>query len=95
MERTLRHEFAHVIDIRLNVNNSEWKTLVRSLESKYGFAPSNYARTNESEYWAEAFAIYTSPNYAKSVIRFPAELESFIQNVLARMSDAKVLTAAR
>ncbi|NTU98038.1 MAG: hypothetical protein HGA62_09545 [Chlorobiaceae bacterium] len=95
MERTLRHEFGHVIDIRLNVNNGEWKTLVRSLESKYGFAPSNYARTNESEYWAEAFAGYTSPNYGTTINRFPAELERFIQKVLARISTVNVMTASR
>ncbi|NTW55491.1 MAG: hypothetical protein HGB20_00400 [Chlorobiaceae bacterium] len=95
MERTLRHEFGHVIDSRLDINNGEWKTLVRTLETKYDFAPSNYARTNEAEYWAEAFAAYTSPNYGTTINRFPAELESFIQNVLARISDSKVLTAAR
>ncbi len=95
MERTLRHEFGHVIDIRLDVNNSEWKALVRTLETKHNFAPSNYARTNEAEYWAEAFAVYTSPNYGTTINRFPAELESFIQNVLAKISDSKVLTAAR
>lgn len=95
MERTLRHEFGHVIDTRLDINNDEWKNLVRTLETKYDFAPSGYARTNEAEYWAETFATYTSPNYGKTINRFPAELESFVQKVLARISDAKVLTAAR
>jgi hypothetical protein len=95
MERTLRHEFGHVIDTRLDINNDEWKNLVRTLKTKYDFAPTNYARTNEAEYWAETFATYTSPNYGTTIARFPAELESFVQNVLARISDAKVLTAAR
>jgi len=95
MERTLRHEFGHVIDIRLGVNNSEWKNLIKTLDAKYGFAPSNYARTNEAEYWAEAFASYTSPQYGKTISRFPAELEGFIQNVLSRLSDKAVMTASR
>jgi hypothetical protein len=95
MERTLRHEFAHVIDVRLGINNSEWKELVRTMESKYDFAPSAYARNNESEYWAETFAVYTSPNYGKTINRLPAELESFVQKVIARISTVKVLTASR
>jgi len=95
MERTLRHEFGHVIDARLDVNNDEWKALVSSLETKYNFAPSSYARTSDAEYWAEAFAVYTSPNYGTTVTRFPAELESFIQKVLAKISTSGVMTASR
>lgn len=60
-EHTIRHELGHVIDIRMGINNSEWKNLVRTLQEKYGFAPSSYARTNDAEYWAEAFAYYREP----------------------------------
>jgi len=86
-EHTIRHELGHVIDIRKGINNAEWKNLVRTLQEKYGFAPSAYARTNDSEYWAEAFAYYTSPEYGKSIGRFPAELESYMVNVIDGMKN--------
>jgi hypothetical protein len=95
LEHTLRHEFGHVIDIRHGINNAEWRSLVKTIESKYGFAPSDYARTNAAEYWAETFAYYTSPNYGKTINRFPEELESFMQNVVSEISDAKIMTASR
>ncbi|MCF8384053.1 MAG: hypothetical protein K9G39_10785 [Chlorobium sp.] len=94
LEHTIRHEFGHVIDIKLGVNNQEWKNLVRSLISKYDFAPSNYARNNDAEYWAEAFAYFTSPKYGKTVGRFPAELENHLVKVLATIKSGSTANLA-
>lgn len=87
VEHTIRHEFGHVIDIKMGVNNREWKSLVKTMIDTRNYAPSEYAKNNEAEYWAESFAYFTSPEYGKSIKPFPAELEAHIMAVLAKISD--------
>ena len=92
LEHTLRHEFAHVIDRRYNITNGEWRNLVQQMKEK-GFSPSNYANTNLEEYWAEAFAYFTAPGYGTTVKRFPAELESFIHNVIVQLQSPAMVAS--
>lgn len=87
LEHTLRHEFGHVIDNRLEVTGREWRDLVRTMKKEHGFSPSNYANKNLEEYWAEAFAYYTAPGYGTSTDKFPAELESFITKVITQLQS--------
>jgi len=87
VEHTIRHELGHVVDIRLGVNDSEWKSLVRKMTETYNYAPSEYAKNNAAEYWAESFAYFTSSEYGKSIKPFPAELEAYMMAVLAKISD--------
>lgn len=89
LEHTLRHEFAHVIDRRLDVTGREWRDLVDQMKAQ-GFSPSKYAETNLEEYWAEAFAYYTAPGYGSSSDRFPAELESFINKVIDQLQSPRL-----
>jgi hypothetical protein len=85
LEHTLRHEFAHVIDRRLEITGRNWHNLVRTMKQQYQFSPSDYALTNTEEYWAEAFAYFTAPDYGKNGQRFPEELERFIMNVIQQL----------
>ncbi|MCF8217309.1 MAG: hypothetical protein K9I59_10870 [Chlorobium sp.] len=87
VEHTIRHEFGHVIDIKMGVNNREWKSLVKTMIDTYNYAPSEYAKNNEAEYWAESFAYITSPEYGKSIKPFPAELEAYMIAELAKISN--------
>lgn len=87
LEHTLRHEFGHVIDNRLEVTGREWRDLVNKMKKQYGFSPSNYANKNLEEYWAEAFAYYTAPGYETSKEKFPEELESFITKVISQLQS--------
>ncbi|MCG8343184.1 MAG: hypothetical protein MI684_10150 [Chlorobiales bacterium] len=89
LEHTLRHEFGHVIDRRLDVTGREWRDLVSQMKAQ-GFSPSRYAETNLEEYWAEAFAYYTAPGYGSSTDRFPAELESFIAKVIDQLQTSSL-----
>ena len=89
LEHTLRHEFGHVIDNRLEVTGREWRDLVSQMKAQ-GFSPSRYANTNLEEYWAEAFAYYTAPGYGSSIERFPAELESFVAKVIDRLQSSSL-----
>lgn len=93
LEHTLRHEFGHVIDRRLEVTGREWKSLVKLMKEQYGFSPSKYANTNLEEYWAEAFAYYTAPGYGTSIEKFPAELESFIAKVMTQLQSPAMLAS--
>ncbi len=92
LEHTLRHEFGHVIDRRMDVTGSEWRALVKQMKAK-GFSPSDYANTNLEEYWAEAFAYFTAPGYGTSTEKFPAELESFITKVINHLQSPRMLTS--
>ncbi|MBC8524966.1 MAG: hypothetical protein H8D27_06405 [Chlorobium phaeobacteroides] len=92
LEHTLRHEFAHVIDRRIGVTGREWKSLVNQMKAQ-GFSPSNYAETNLEEYWAEAFAYFTAPGYGTTTEKFPAELESFITNVINQLQSTTMLAS--
>ncbi|RNA65644.1 hypothetical protein CR163_010740 [Prosthecochloris sp. ZM_2] len=94
LAHTLRHEFAHVIDHRLGVTGREWKQLVEKMKDTYHFSPSEYANTNLEEYWAEAFAYFTAPGYGTSDNRFPAELETFITNVIDQLERPVMLVAS-
>ena len=89
LEHTLRHEFGHVIDRRLDVTGREWRELVDQMKAQ-GFSPSRYANTNLEEYWAEAFAYYTAPGYGSSTKKFPAELESFIAKVIDQLQSPRL-----
>lgn len=90
LEHTLRHEFGHVIDNRLDVTGREWRDLVNRMKDVHGFSPSNYANTNLIEYWAEAFAYFTAPDYGLNSDRFPAELESFISKVIDQLQSPRL-----
>ena len=92
LEHTIRHEFGHVIDRRLDVTGSEWRDLVKQMKAK-GFSPSKYANTNLEEYWAEAFAYFTAPGYGTSTEKFPAELESFITKVMNHLQSPGTLAS--
>jgi len=49
--------------------------------------------TNLEEYWAEAFAYFTAPGYGTTVKRFPAELESFIHNVIVQLQSPAMVAS--
>ncbi|MBL6957287.1 MAG: hypothetical protein ISR54_10820, partial [Chlorobium phaeobacteroides] len=52
-----------------------------------------YAETNLEEYWAEAFAYFTAPGYGTTTEKFPAELESFITNVINQLQSTTMLAS--
>lgn len=97
-ETAFRHEFGHIFQTRWSpagkweAVSSKAASLQRELTTifaKKGKAQitkevSMYAATNPEELFAEAFSIWTSPDYGKSKIKLPADLEAFFKKVLPR-----------
>ena len=83
---TVRHEYAHILDGEFGITNSpEFRRVKRETTKTYPIRQvSEYAATNNREYFAEAFAQYTSPHY-KEVKQFPEPLEKFLDDIIDRL----------
>ncbi len=79
----LRHEIGHVIDYTYDARGSkEWNSVKPPCQ-----IISNYACTNDQELFAEAIAYKTDPEYGKSLLILPANLEKFLNKYLYDMKE--------
>lgn len=83
----VRHEYAHILDGEFGITKSEAFTTMQRRVFKIDKFPStkisDYAsKKGRLEWFAEAFAEYTSPLYDN---RFPKRLEKFLDSILDKM----------
>lgn len=94
--RTVRHEWAHILDGQNNwfSNSMKARDLRLQLYHKFDFRIrdiSEYAKKNNREWFAEAFSHYTSPSYGQydpvlgKVRKFPKPLEDYLEEAMDMM----------
>lgn len=96
---TLRHEFAHYLDdVRSGISSGLsskpgdeifragrplLKEVIKELGGKVGSKVSKYAKEDQAEFFAEAFAAYTHPSYGKEgTPRLPPSVEDYMKRAI-------------
>lgn len=78
---TFRHELGHAVDTRKGrlSDTQEWIDILSGID--IGRDITEYAKVSRKEAFAEAFALYTSPEYGKKVKRLPPTVEQFFESI--------------
>lgn len=80
---TVRHEFGHHYYNSLSFTSKYgWHDLYSSKsKSWWKKGVSAYGATDASEAFAEAFSVYTSPNYSSSTKKLPSKIEDYFKKI--------------